>query len=386
MLKGVIYMKIGVPKEIKIKEYRVGMIPSGVRVLVQSGHEVYIEKEAGVKSGFSDDDYLDAGATILQSPHEIFERCEMILKVKEPQPSEYDFLRAGQILFTYLHLAPLKVLTEVLKEKKVTAIAYETVQEGKRVPLLEPMSQIAGRVAPMVASQFLSAHNNGMGVLISGATGVLPSRILIIGSGTVAKNAAKIAVGLGADVVIMGRNPSSMSALETLMPDNVSTLYSSHYNIEKILPTIDIVIGAVYSTGEKAPYMITKEMLSLCKKGTVMVDVAIDQGGCIETSRPTTHDDPVFEVGGVIHYCVANMPGDYPVTATYALTNATLPYVKKIADMGWKDASLEDSAIYSGVNVAGGYVTEEPVAQAHQMEYSELKDIMDECPEYRDSV
>ena len=375
-------MKIGVPKEIKVKEYRVGMIPSGVRVLVQSGHEVYIEKEAGVKSGFSDDDYLEAGAKILQTPAEIFERCEMIIKVKEPQPEEYDLLRAGQILFTYLHLAPLRELTEVLKEKKVTAIAYETVQEGKRVPLLEPMSQIAGRVAPMVASHFLSAHNNGMGVLIGGATGVLPSRVLIIGSGTVARNAAKIAVGLGADVVIMGRNPSSMSALETLMPDNVSTLYSSHYNIEKILPTVDIVIGAVYSTGEKAPHLITKEMLSFCKKGTVMVDVAIDQGGCIETSRPTTHDDPVFEVDGVIHYCVANMPGDYPVTATYALTNATLPYVKKIADQGWRDASLLDSAIYSGVNVAGGYVTEEAVAKAHGMAYSELKGIMDDCPEF----
>ena len=195
-----------------------------------------------------------------------------------------------------------------------------------------------------------------------------------------AKNAAKIAVGLGADVVIMGRNPSSMSALETLMPDNVSTLYSSHYNIEKILPIVDIVIGAVYSTGEKAPNLITKDMLALCKKGTVLVDVAIDQGGCIETSRPTTHDDPVFEVDGVIHYCVANMPGDYPVTATYALANATIPYAKKIADMGWKHASLEDSAIYSGVNVAGGYVTESAVAKAHQMEYHALKDIMDECP------
>jgi len=373
-------MKIGVTKEIKPKEYRVGMIPSGVKVLVQSGHEVYIEKEAGAKSGFSDDDYIEAGAMILQSPQEIFKSCEMILKVKEPQPQEYDLLRTGQILFTYLHLAPLRELTEVLKEKKVIAIAYETVQEGKRVPLLEPMSQIAGRIAPMVASHFLSAHNNGMGVLIGGATGVLPSRVLIIGSGTVAKNAAKVAVGLGADVVIMGRNPSSMSALEALMPDNVSTLYSSQYNIEKILPTVDIVIGSVYSIGEKAPHLITKDMLCLCKKGTVLVDVAIDQGGCIETSRPTTHDDPVFEIDGVIHYCVANMPGDYPVTATYALTNATLPYVKKIADLGWKDASLQDNAIYSGVNVAGGYVTESPVAKAHQMVYSELKDIMEDCP------
>jgi len=379
-------MKIGIPKEIKTKEYRVGIIPSGVRLLVQSRHEVYIEKDAGEKSGFSDDDYIETGAMILQSPKEIFDTCEMILKVKEPQPQEYDLLKPGQILFTYLHLAPLRELTEILKEKEVTAIAYETVQEGKRVPLLEPMSQIAGKVAPMVASYFLSAHNNAMGVLIGGASGVLPARVLIIGSGTVAKNAAKIAAGMGADVVIMGRNPSSMTELEDIMPANVSTLYSNRYNIEKMLPTVDIVIGAVYITGEKAPHLITREMLSLCKKGAVLVDVAIDQGGCIETSRPTTHDDPVFEVDGVIHYCVANMPGDYPVTSTHALANATLPYVKKIADIGWQNASLQDGAIYSGVNVAGGFVTEQAVAKAHQMEYQELKDIINNCPEFGGTV
>ncbi|RRS31715.1 MAG: alanine dehydrogenase [Epsilonproteobacteria bacterium (ex Lamellibrachia satsuma)] len=375
-------MKIGIPKEIKTKEYRVGIIPSGVRVLVESGHEVYIEKDAGRKSGFSNNDYKEAGATILQSPKELYDACEMILKVKEPQPSEYDLLKAGQILFTYLHLAPQRELTEILKEKKVTAIAYETVQEGKRVPLLEPMSQIAGKMAPMVAGYFLSAHTNGMGVLIGGTSGVLPAKILIIGSGTVARNAAKIASGMGADVIVMGRNPNSMREVEALLPENVSTLYSNRYNIEKILPTVDIVIGAVYNTGEKAPHLITREMLALCKKGAVLVDVAIDQGGCIETSRPTTHDDPVFEVDGVIHYCVANMPGDYPVTSTHALANATIPYVKKIADMGWQNASLQDSAIYSGVNVAGGFVTEDAVAKAHQMEYYELKDIMDNCPNF----
>ncbi len=379
-------MKIGIPKEIKTKEYRVGIIPSGVKLLVQSGHEVYIENDAGEKSGFSDDDYTQVGAMILQSPKEIYDTCEMILKVKEPQPREYDLLKPGQILFTYLHLAPLRELTEILKEKEVIAIAYETVQEGTRVPLLEPMSQIAGRVAPMVASYFLSAHNNAMGVLIGGASGVLPARVLIIGSGTVAKNAAKIASGMGADVVIMGRNPSSMTELEDIMPANVSTVYSNRYNLEKILPTVDIVIGAVYITGEKAPHLITREMLSLCKKGAVLVDVAIDQGGCIETSRPTTHDDPVFEVDGMIHYCVANMPGDYPVTSTYALANATIPYVKKIADMGWQHASLEDAAIYSGVNVAGGFVTEQAVAKAHQMEYHELKSIIDNCPEFGGTV
>jgi len=379
-------MKIGIPKEIKTKEYRVGIIPSGVRLLVQSGHEVYIQKDAGEQSGFSDDDYMQAGAMIFQKEKEIFDTCEMILKVKEPQPQEYDLLKPGQILFTYLHLAPLRELTEILQEKKVTAIAYETVQEGTRMPLLEPMSQIAGRVAPMVASYFLSAHTNGMGLLIGGGSGVLPARVLIIGSGTVGKNAAQIASGMGADVVVMGIDSSSMTELEALMPANVSTLYSNRYNLEKILPTVDIVIGAVYSVGEKAPHLITREMLSLCKKGAVLVDVAIDQGGCIETSRPTTHDDPVFEVDGVIHYCVANMPGDYPVTSTLALTNATIPYVKKIANMGWKNASLEDSAIYSGVNVAGGYVTEKAVAKAHQITYHALKDILDKCPNFGASL
>ena len=379
-------MKIGIPKEIKTKEYRVGIIPSGVRVLVQGGHKVYIEKDAGEKSGFSNDDYMEAGAIILQSPKEIFNTCEMILKVKEPQLQEYDLLKPGQILFTYLHLAPLRELTEILKEKEVTAIAYETLQDGGRVPLLEPMSQIAGKVAPMVAGYFLSAHNHGRGVLIGGSTGVLPAKVLIIGSGTVAKNAAKVASGMGADVVIMGRNPRTMTALEDMMPTNFSTLYSSAYNMEKILPIVDIVIGAVYITGEKAPHLITREMLSLCKKGTVLVDVAIDQGGCIETSKPTTHDDPEFGRDGRRTAGKARLPGDYPVTATYALANATIPYVKRIADMGWQNASLEDTAIYSGVNVAGGFVTEEAVAKAHKMEYHALKDIIDSCPEFGGSV
>ncbi len=379
-------MKIGIPKEIKKKENRVGIIPSGVKVLVQGGHQVYIEKDAGEKSGFSNEDYTEVGAIILQGSKEIFDTCEMILKVKEPQPQEYDFLKPGQILFTYLHLAPFQELTEVLKEKEVIAIAYETLQEGGRIPLLEPMSQIAGKVAPMVAGYFLSAHNHGRGVLISGSTGVAPVKILIIGSGNVAKYAAKVASGMGAEVVIMGRNPKSMTDLEDILPSNVSTLYSNAYNMEKILPTVDIVIGAVYVKGEKAPYLLTRDMLSLCKKGAVLVDVAIDQGGCIETSRPTTHDDPIFEVDGIIHYCVANIPGDYPLTATQALANATIPYVTKIADLGWKNASLEDAAIYSGVNIAGGFVTEIAVAKAHQMKYHELKDIINNCPEFGGSV
>lgn len=382
--KGDFQVKIGIPKEIKIKEYRVGMIPSGVRLLVESGHKVYIQKNAGEKSGFSDSDYQQAGGLILDDPKEIFEICEMIVKVKEPQPEEYDSLKPGQILFTYLHLAPNKKLTEILLEKKVIAIGYETVQEAGSLPLLEPMSQIAGRVAPMVASYFLSMHNNGMGVLIGGSTGILPSKVLVIGSGTVAKNAAKIASGMGADVIVMGRNPQSMKSIEASMNTNVSTLYSNAYNMEKILPLVDIVIGAVYVTGEKTPQLITRKMLSLCKKGAVLVDVAIDQGGCIETSRPTTHDDPVFELDGVLHYCVANIPGDYPLTATQALSNATIPYVKKIADMGWKNASLKNPAIYSGVNVAGGLITDEGVANAHRMGYHMLKDIMYHCPEFGD--
>ncbi len=369
-------MKIGIPREIKTKEYRVGIIPSGVKVLVQGGHAVYIEKDAGEKSGFSDLHYTEAGAMILQTPKEIFDTCEMILKVKEPQVQEYDLLKEGQILFTYLHLAPQKELTQVLQKQKVVAIAYETVQEGDRLPLLEPMSQIAGKIAPMVGSYFLSALYGGEGVLIGGASGVLPARVLIIGSGIVAQNAAKVASGMGADVIVMGRNPKSMARIEEIMPANVSTLYSSRYNIEKILPTVDMVIGAVYITGEKAPHLITREMLSYCKKGAVLVDVAIDQGGCIETSKATTHDDPIFEVDGVIHYCVANMPGAYPKTATYALANATLPYVKIIADLGWKEASLQNSAIYSGVNVVDGYVTEEAVARSLDLEYRGLKEII----------
>ena len=375
-------MKIGIPKEVKTKEFRVAIIPSGVRILVEAGHEVYIQKDAGVKSGFLNDEYVLAGAVILDSAKEIYDTCEMILKVKEPQPEEYDLLKHGQILFTYLHLAPVKKLTEVLQSKKVVAIAYETVEEGGKLPLLEPMSQIAGRVAPMAASHFLTAHTEGKGLLIGGATGVLPAKVLIIGSGTVAKNAAQIASGMGADVVIMGRNPDSMKALEEILPKNISTIYSNRHNIEEILPTVDIVIGAVYITGEKAPHLITREMLSLCKKGTVMVDVAIDQGGCIETSRPTTHDDPVFEIDGVIHYCVANMPGDYPITATQALANATIPYIRKIADMGWKRASLDDPAIYSGVNIVDGYVTHEAVAKSHQMQYYKLKEIIDLSREF----
>ena len=379
-------MKIGIPREIKIKEYRVGIIPSGVRLLVDGGHKVYIQKDAGEKSGFSNEDYKQAGAVILENPKEIFEICEMIVKVKEPQPEEYELLKPGQILFTYLHLAPNKKLTEVLKERKVTAIAYETVQDEGRLPLLEPMSQIAGKVAPMVASYFLSMHNKGMGVLIGGTSGILPSKVLIIGSGNVAKNAAKIASGMGADVIIMGRNPHSMTEIEDLMTTNVATLYSNDYNMEKILPTVDIVICAVYVPGEKAPHLITSKMLSLCKKGAVLVDVAIDQGGCIETSRPTTHDEPVFELDGVLHYCVANIPGDYPLTATQALSNATIPYVKKIADMGWKNACLKDASIYSGVNVAGGYVTDEAVANAHNMDYHMLKDMMYHCTEFGDRL
>lgn len=375
-------MKIGVPKEVKSREYRVGIIPSGVDMLTQSGHEVYIEKNAGARSGFCDDDYVQAGAVIVPSPKEIYENCEMILKVKEPQPEEYDLLKPGQILFAYLHLAPQKELTKILQEKKVIAIAYETIQEQGRLPLLEPMSQIAGKIAPMAGGYFLSAHVNGSGVLMGGCSGVPPSKVLILGSGTVARYAAKTASGMGADVMVMGRNLKSMAEFETIMPPNVSTFYSTRYALEKILPAVDMVIGAVYNVGEKTPHLITRQMLALCKKGAVLVDVAIDQGGCIETSRPTTHDAPIFEVDGVVHYCVANMPGDYPVTATQALANATLAYAKKIADLGWDSASLQDNAIYGGVNVAGGFVTQQSVAKAHKTAYHELKEIIGKCQKF----
>lgn len=379
-------MKIGVPREVKTKEYRVGMIPSGVEQLVGSGHQVYIEKGAGEKSGFCDSEYAEAGASIVKSPGEIYDQCEMIIKVKEPQPEEYHLLKPGQILFAYLHLAPVPELTKVLQEKKVTAIAYETLQEKGILPLLDPMSQIAGEVAPLVGSYFLAAHNGGSGKLISGATGVTPARVLIIGSGTVAKSAAKVAAGMGAEVVIMGRNRHSMAKLEETLPANISTVYSNRYNLEKILPTVDIVIGAVYITGEKTPKLITREMLSLCKRGSILVDVSIDQGGSIETSHPTTHEDPVFEVDGVLHYCVANIPGSYPATSTQALANATVTYAKRIADLGWREAVLNDAAIYSGVNVAGGFVTNEAVAKTHGITYRELRDIIALCPAYEVSI
>lgn len=374
-------MKIGIPKEIKTKEFRVGMIPAGVKQLIEDGHEVFIQKDAGQTSGFEESDYTDVGAQILSTAEEIYTQCEMIIKVKEPQPQEYELLQPGQILFTYLHLAPEPKLTRVLQEKKVIAIAYETVQEQNTLPLLDPMSQIAGEVAPLVGSYFLSGHNGGNGVLISGATGVPPAKVLIIGSGTVAKGAAKVAAGMGAEVVIMGRNRSSMEKLEDTMPSNVTTIYSNQYNLEKLLPSVDILVGAVYVTGEKAPKLITKEMLPLCKRGAVLVDVSIDQGGCIETSRPTTHDDPVFEVEGVLHYCVANIPGNYPMTSTQALSNATIKYAKRIADLGWREA-VEDDVIYSGVNVAGGFVTNEGVAKAHGLDFHQLKDIIDSCPDF----
>ncbi|MDD3592751.1 MAG: alanine dehydrogenase [Sulfurovum sp.] len=375
-------MNIGVPKEVKPKEYRVGMIPSGVEQLVADGHTVYIEKGAGEKSGFGDSDYTEAGAIILPDAKEIYAQSEMIVKVKEPQPDEYRLLKPGQILFAYLHLAPMPELTKVLQETKVIAIAYETLQEKGTLPLLDPMSQIAGEVSPLVAGYFLSAHNHGKGLLISGATGVPPAKILIVGSGTVAKSAAKVAAGMGAEVLIMGRNRGSMARLEETLPANISTVYSNRYNLEKILPTVDIVIGAVYITGEKTPKLITMEMLSLCKKGSILVDVSIDQGGCFETSRPTTHENPVFEVEGILHYCVSNIPGNYPMTSTEALTNATIKYIKSIARLGWREASMSDDSIYSGVNVAGGFLTNEPVAITHDIAYHDLRDIIDLCPVY----
>ncbi|MDD3592170.1 MAG: alanine dehydrogenase [Sulfurovum sp.] len=375
-------MNIGVPKEVKPKEYRVGMIPSGVEQLVADGHTVYIEKGAGEKSGFGDSDYTEAGAIILPDAKEIYAQSEMIVKVKEPQPEEYRLLKPGQILFAYLHLAPIPELTKVLQETKVIAIAYETLQEKGTLPLLDPMSQIAGEVSPLVAGYFLSAHNHGRGLLISGATGVPPAKILIVGSGTVAKSAAKVAAGMGAEVLIMGRNRGSMARLEETLPANISTVYSNRYNLEKILPTVDIVIGAVYITGEKTPKLITREMLSFCKKGSILVDVSIDQGGCFETSRPTTHENPVFEVEGILHYCVSNIPGNYPMTSTEALTNATIKYIKSIARLGWREASMSDDSIYSGVNVAGGFLTNEPVAKTHDIAYHDLRDIIDLCPVY----
>ena len=357
-------MKVGVPAEIKVDEYRVAITPSGVRELTAHGHSVVIEKGAGEGSAISDAEYVEQGAEMLEGADAVFAQADMILKVKEPQAEEVARLRPGQVLFTYLHLAPDPELTAGLVASGATCVAYETVEDSDgRLPLLAPMSEIAGKIATQAGAFMLEKPLGGRGLLLGGVPGVAAGKVMVIGGGVVGQNAADIAVGMGAEVYIYDRNIDRLRELEPLMKGLVSTCFASTLEIEQRLPDMDLVVGAVLVKGGKAPHVITREQLSLMKPGSVLVDVAIDQGGCFETSKATTHSDPTYVVDGVTHYCVANMPGAVPITSTWALTNATMPFVLKLADLGVHGALRSDPGFMKGLNVAAGRVTYEPVAE-----------------------
>jgi alanine dehydrogenase len=362
-------MIIGVPREIKEQEHRVALLPSAAYQLVKRGHQVVVERNAGAGAGYPDADYQAAGATMVENHAAPFEQADLIIKVKEPLPSEYSLLRKGQLLFTYLHLAPNRALTEALMKSGVTALAYETIEVNRRLPLLEPMSEIAGRMSVLVGGYYLAKHNGGSGVLLGGVPGVLPGRVVVLGGGVSGINAARMAQGLGADVTILEVDLERMRFLDITL-HTAHTLYSSEAHLVEILPDVDLLIGAVLVPGAKAPKLITREMLRKMCPGSVLVDIAIDQGGCAETSRPTTHNNPVYVEEGVIHYCVANMPGAFARTATQALTNVTYRYIEVLADLGLAEAAQRQPALVSGINVQDGKVTYKPVADAHGLPYS----------------
>lgn len=363
-------MIIGVPKETKAQEHRVGLLPSLVWQLTKREHQVLVEKGAGLGSGYTDEEYERAGAELVEKHAEVFKRAEMIVKVKEPLPDEYGLLRPGQILFTYLHLAASKPLTEALVKSRCTAIAYETVEVNRRLPLLEPMSEIAGRMSIIVGGYFLAKHTGGKGVLLGGVPGVLPGKVVVIGGGTAGVNAARMATGLGADVTILEVDVERMRFLDITM-HAAHTLYSSPAHLQELLPTVDLLIGAVLVPGAKAPKLISREMLRSMKPGSVLVDIAIDQGGCVETSHPTTHHAPTFVEEGVIHYCVANMPAAYARTAAQALTNVTSRYVELLADHGVLGAFQRDPHLLGGLNLIDGHVTLRAVAEAHDLPFTD---------------
>src|SRR5215203_1279669 len=370
-------MKVGVPTEIKTDEYRVSLTPAGVRELVEHGHEVMIQSGAGVGSTIPDEEYTAQGARMLPDAESVFDAAELILGVKEPQPQEVEMLRPDHLLFTYLHLAPAPDLTKGLVESGATCVAYETVEDGRgRLPLLAPMSEVAGKIATQAGAFFLERPLGGRGVLLGGVPGVAAATVMIIGGGVVGQNAAFIAIGMEADVFVYDRNIDRLRELDVGFGGRASTVYSSTLAVEQMLPQADLVIGAVLVHGARAPYVIRREQLGLMKKRAVLVDVSIDQGGCFETSRPTTHSDPVYEVDGVTHYCVANMPGAVPVTSTFALTNATLPYVLALADDGLVGALEKLPGLKPGVNVADGKVTHQAVAEATGTEYTPVEDVL----------
>ncbi|MCS2892119.1 alanine dehydrogenase [Parabacteroides faecis] len=358
-------MIIGIPKEIKNNENRVALTPAGAKELVKRGHTVYIQHTAGENSGFPDSAYVEAGAQILPSISDVYQTAEMIVKVKEPIASEYSLVRKGQLVFTYFHFASDEKLTLAMMDSGSICLAYETVENPDgTLPLLIPMSEVAGRMSIQEGARFLEKPQGGKGILLGGVPGVKPARVLVLGGGIVGHSAALMAAGLGADVTIADISLPRLRYLEQIMPANVKTLYSSTHNIETELPYTDLVIGAVLIPGAKAPHLITKEMLQFMKPGSVLVDVAIDQGGCFETSHPTTHADPVYTVDTIVHYCVANIPGAVPQTSTLALTNATLPYILELADKGWKEACKEDKSLYPGLNIIEGKIVYPAVAEA----------------------
>ncbi|MBW2433557.1 MAG: alanine dehydrogenase [Deltaproteobacteria bacterium] len=370
-------MIVGILKEIKAEENRVCMTPAGVEVMRQSGHDVLVEKNAGRGSGFPNSAYKNAGAEIINTPKEIFKRAKMVMHVKEPLPAEYDLIRKDQIIFTYLHLAAAEELTRVLIKSGSIAIAYETIQkQDGSLPLLTPMSEVAGRMAIQQGAKYLEMAHGGHGVLLGGVPGVDPGTVVIIGGGVVGTNAAKMACGLGAKVYILDMNLERLRYLSDVMPSNCFLLMSKPTTVRRLIMEADVVVGAVLIPGAKAPRLITREMLKTMKKGAVLVDVAIDQGGCFETSKATTHGEPIYEVEGVVHYCVANMPGAVPKTSTLALTNATLPYAVEIANKGWKKAMQQNPEIKYGANVVKGKVTYEGVAEAFGLEFTQIEKLI----------
>jgi alanine dehydrogenase len=370
-------MKIGVLKEIKVKENRVSMVPAGVEQMAARGHVVMVERAAGEGSGFSDAEYEKAGATVLSSAAEIYRQCEMIMKVKEPLPVEYPMIRKGQIMFTYFHFAASQELTRAIMKSECIAVAYETVAKSNgSLPLLTPMSEVAGRMAIHEGSKYLEKTYGGKGILLGGVPGVAPGTILVLGGGIVGTNAAKMACGMGAKVYLLDTNLERLRYLSDVMPKNCFALMSSPAMVRKLLPEADLVVGGVLIPGAAAPKLITRDMLKLMKRGSVIVDVAIDQGGCIETSKATTHDDPIYEVEGIIHYCVANMPGAVSMTSTQALTNATLPYALELADKGFKAAALENPELAKGINIIDGKITYRGVAEAFKLEYVPLNSVL----------
>ena len=366
-------MKIGIPKEIKDNENRVGMTPAGVSELLRHGHEVFVQHKAGENSGFQDGDYEAVGAKILSDIAEVYRQADLIVKVKEPIEPEYSLVRKDQVVFTYFHFACERALTEAMIESGAVCIAYETVQKPDgSLPLLVPMSEVAGRMATLNGAYYLPTTKGGNGKLFSGVPGVKPANVLVLGGGTVGEAAARVAAGMGAEVTITDVSLPRLRQLDLELPANVHTLYSSDYNIRRQIPMADIVIGSVLVPGDKAPKLVTRDMLRLMQRGSVLVDVAIDQGGCFETSRPTTHSEPVYEVDGVLHYCVANIPGAVPNTSTTALTNATLRYAVALADKGWQQACQEDEALRKGLSIVNGKVTYKAVADVYGLAYTPI--------------